>query len=312
MKRILLALLAFATAFPLYVWLGLPWHSEVRALARNNPGKTRVMEQREDEAREAGRAPRHVQSWVPLSRVSRHLVHAVLSSEDQKFFGHEGVDWEAIQKSFEEDRKKWRLSRGGSTITQQLAKNLFFTTHKSPVRKLRDVVVARWLENDLGKKRILEIYLNVIEWGDGVYGCQAAAQRYYGVSCAALDATQAAGLAAMIPNPRRINPRVDARRHARAQRRVLWLMAHAGYLSQAGLGAEPPPPEPAEDEDEAPPAEPETPPEAVAPKPAAPEGDAPAASPSLAPAEGTEPAPAPSPEATDAPPSPSPPPPVAL
>ncbi|HEV7501117.1 MAG TPA: biosynthetic peptidoglycan transglycosylase, partial [Vicinamibacteria bacterium] len=154
----------------------------------------------------------------------------------------------------------------GSTITQQLAKNLFFTTHKSLLRKARELVVSRWLEEDLSKARILELYLNVIEWGDGVYGAQAAAQRYYGKPASALDADEAAGLAAMIPNPRRINPRVDSRAFARAQHRVVWLMAHAGYLSRSGLGAEPPPLE-ATDEDEPAPREPEAaaPPSTTAP-----------------------------------------------
>ena len=165
---------------------------------------------------------------MPLSRMSRHLVHAVLASEDQKFFGHEGVDWDAVEKAIEEDRSGCRFARGGSTITQQLAKNLYFTTHRSLVRKLREVIVARWLEEELGKKRILELYLNVIEWGDGIYGAQAAAQRYYGKPASALDEVEAAGLAAMIPNPRRIHPRLNPQRHARAQRRVLWLMRERG------------------------------------------------------------------------------------
>jgi monofunctional biosynthetic peptidoglycan transglycosylase len=259
LRRLFLAGLLGAFALAAYLWLGLPGRGEVRALAKENPGLTGVMRQREKEARAAGRTPRRQQTWVPLSRVSRHLVHAVLSSEDQNFFGHQGIDWDAIEKSVQEDRKKWRLARGGSTITQQLAKNLFFTTHKSPVRKLRELVVAYWLEEDLGKRRILELYLNVIEWGDGVYGAEAAAQRYYGKSASALDADEAAGLAAMIPNPRRINPRVDARRFARAQRRVVWLMAHAGYLSRSGLGAEPPPLEPADEDEPAPPESPASP-----------------------------------------------------
>ena len=229
--------------------MGLPARDDVRALAHANPSSTGVMRQREAEARAAGRRIRRDQAWVPLSRISRHLVHAVLSSEDQKFFGHQGVDWDAIEKSVEVDRKRGRFARGGSTITQQLAKNLFFTTHKSLLRKARELVVSRWLEDDLSKQRILELYLNVIEWGDGVYGAQAAAERYYGKPASGLDADEAAGLAAMIPNPRRINPRVDSRAFARAQRRVVWLMAHAGYLSRSGLGAEPPPAEPA-DEDE--------------------------------------------------------------
>jgi len=250
--RLLLVGVLGAFALFGYVWIGLPGRGDVHALAGSNPGTTGVMRQREAEARAAGRSSRRIQSWVPISRMSRHIVHAVLSSEDQKFFGHQGVDWDAIEKSVQEDRKDRRFTRGGSTITQQLAKNLYFTTHKSLVRKLRELIVARWLEEDLSKGRILELYLNVIEWGDGVYGAEAAAERYYGKPASALDADEAAGLAAMIPNPRRINPRVDGARFARAQRRVVWLMAHAGYLSRSGLGAEPPP-EPVEEDEPAPP-----------------------------------------------------------
>ncbi len=294
MKKALLAMLAAGLAFVLYVAVGLPSRGQVSGLARENPGVTSVMRQREREAIAAKRPVRRVQSWVPLARVSRHLIHAVIAAEDQKFFGHEGVDWEAIRESVEANRKKGRFARGGSTLTQQLAKNLFFTTRKDPVRKLRELVVAHWLESDLSKARILELYLNVIEWGDGLYGAQAAAQRYYGKPAAALSPEEAAGLAAMIPNPRRINPRVDAGRHARAQRRVLWLMAHAGYLGRSRLGAEPPPPPepvpedapaeealtpvepPASVEPPSPPPAPETPgPETLAPAPGASPREAP-------------------------------------
>ena len=193
------------------------------------------------------------QSWVPLSRVSRHLIHAVLSSEDQNFFGHEGVDWKAIEESIEKNVEKGRFARGGSTITQQLAKNLYFGTRKTLGRKVRELVVTRWLEADLSKARILALYLNLIEWGDGVYGCEAAARHWYGKPASDLSASEAAGLAAMIPNPRRLNPRVSAARHERATRRVLWLMGQAGYLGRdgAGLGAEPPPETVAEDEEPA-------------------------------------------------------------
>ena len=249
MRRALIALLAAAAAFAAYVVAGLPSRTEVRGLAKKNPGQTSVMRQRESEAKQDGRRHRVQKSWMPLARMSRHLVHAVLASEDQKFFGHEGVDWDAIKESVEVNRAQGGFVRGGSTITQQLAKNLFFTTHKSLVRKARELLVARWLEEDLSKRRILEVYLNVIEWGPGIYGCQAAAQHYYGKACAEVGPQEAAGLAAMIPNPRRINPRANAARHARAQRRVLWLMSHAGYLGKQGLGAEPPP-EVAEEEDE--------------------------------------------------------------
>jgi monofunctional glycosyltransferase len=266
---IALAGLALAVSLAAWVVLGLPSRSAVAELAKQNPGKTRLMLQREAEAAAKRRKPRSVVVWVPLAHVSRHLIHAVLSAEDQNFFGHEGVDWDAIQRSLEQDVEKRRFARGGSTITQQLAKNLYFGTHKTIARKLRELVVARWLESDLKKARILELYLNVIEWGDGVYGCEAAARRWYGKPAAALSASEAAGLAAMIPNPRRLNPVVSPARHARATRRVLWLMARAGYLGRdaAGLGAEPPPEAIGEDEeppapsDSLSPSDPQVPPE---------------------------------------------------
>jgi monofunctional biosynthetic peptidoglycan transglycosylase len=213
------------------------------------------MEQRAEEARAKGRSARAAQSWVPLSRVSRHLIHAVIASEDQNFFGHEGVDWSAIEESMKRDVQKRRFARGGSTITQQLAKNLYFGTRKSLLRKVRELVVTQWLEADLKKARILALYLNLIEWGDGVYGCEAAARYWYGKPASDLSADEAAGLAAMIPNPRRLNPRVSVARHERATRRVLWLMGLAGYLARdaAGLGAEPPPePVPRDDEEPVP------------------------------------------------------------
>ena len=269
MRRAVLLVVIAGLLYAGWVVAGLPSRAEVRALARTNPSVTSLMRQREEEARRAHRPYRRVQAWVPIWSVSRHLIHAVIAAEDQKFFGHEGVDWEAIKKSVETDRARGGFVRGGSTITQQLAKNLFFTTEKSITRKLRELVVARWLEGDLTKKRILELYLNVIEWGDGIYGAQAAARRYYAKPVSDLEAAEAAGLAAMIPNPRRINPLVDPRRHARAERRVLWLMASAGYIERdtAGLGSEPPPPEPVDtEEDEAPPALPATaPPSATVP-----------------------------------------------
>jgi monofunctional biosynthetic peptidoglycan transglycosylase len=252
MKRLLLRLAAATLlglgALGCWVWAGLPPRSEVRALQWRNPQATRLMLQRE--ARAKGRKLRTSETWVPLAQVSRHLIHAVLASEDQKFFGHEGVDWQALQESLEKDVERRRFARGGSTITQQLAKNLYFGTEKTPVRKLRELVVTRWLEADLSKPRILALYLNLIEWGDGIYGCEAAARSWYDKPAAALTEREAAGLAAMIPNPRRLNPRVNAARHERATQRVLWLMGQAGYLGRdvAPLGAEPPAETVAEDE----------------------------------------------------------------
>jgi monofunctional biosynthetic peptidoglycan transglycosylase len=288
-RNLALELAALALLYAAYVLAGLPARSAVRALAKRNPEATGVMRQRDAEALAAGRKPRHIQSWVPLPSVSRNLIHAVIAAEDPNFFGHAGVDWEAMRESVEVDVKKGRFARGGSTITQQLAKNLFFSTRKSITRKLREFIVARWLEEDLSKRRILELYLNVIEWGDGVYGCGAAAQRYYGKSVGALDEVEAAGLAAMIPSPRRINPRTNPARYARAQRRVLRVMASLGYVKRqvGALGMEPPatveeqaeedesgpePTEPPEPAARATPAEPATPPEQptpVAPAPTA-------------------------------------------
>jgi monofunctional biosynthetic peptidoglycan transglycosylase len=301
-----LGALALIVAGGAYVWWGVPSRARVAALARENPGLTAVMRQREEEARRAGRPPRSVRAWVPIGRISRHLVHAVLAAEDQKFFGHEGVDWDAIKESVEVNRARKRFARGGSTITQQLAKNLFFSTHKSLLRKGRELVVARWLEGDLSKRRILELYLNVIEWGDGLYGCQAAARRYYGKDCADLTPPEAAGLAAMIPSPRRLNPAVNPGRHARAQRRVLWLMANAGYLGRQGLGAEPPPEVVDEDEgleDTEPGAAPGATPTV---EPAATVESA--ATPEATPPPDATPEPAPTPAAVDEPPGPATPP----
>ena len=251
---------------------------------------------RAQEASAKGLEPRKIQYWVPLGHISPDLRRAVLIAEDDAFFQHEGVDFTQLRLSLKVDWARGSFSRGASTITQQLAKNLYLSPSKNPLRKFRELVITRRLEAELSKDRILELYLNVIEWGDGVYGAEAAAQRYYGKPASALDADEAAGLAAMIPNPRRINPRVDPRRYARAQRRVIWLMAHAGYLSRSGLGAEPPPLEPA-DEDEPPPPEPEAAPAAVpdTPRETSPESPASPVAPAEAPPPSSAPEPTPSP-----------------
>ncbi len=263
MKRaqILYALAGFLTAFLMagigWLWIGLPPRGEVRALVTKNPAATALMAQREAEARAKNRRARVDQTWVSLERISRNLIQAVVASEDQKFFGHEGVDWKAVQESLEKNVEKGRALRGGSTITQQLAKNLYFGTQKTLSRKLRELVVTRWMEADLTKRRILTLYLNVIEWGDGIYGAEAAARRYYGKPASDLTVDEAAALAAAIPSPRRLNPAVDPVRNARAARRVLWLMATAGYIQRdvAGLGSEPPPEVVVDEDAETPPME---------------------------------------------------------
>jgi monofunctional biosynthetic peptidoglycan transglycosylase len=143
---------------------------------------------------------RHV--WVPYARISPHLKRAVVVAEDSRFVDHEGFDWDAIEKAAEKNRKKGRVVAGGSTISQQLAKNLFLSGERTPWRKGQEALITVMIEHVMDKRRILEIYLNVIEWGDGVFGAEAAARHYFGASAASLGPEPAARLAAMIPNPR--------------------------------------------------------------------------------------------------------------
>jgi monofunctional biosynthetic peptidoglycan transglycosylase len=140
--------------------------------------------------------------WVDYSKISSNLKRAVIASEDAKFVDHEGFDWEGIEKAYEKNLKKGKIVAGGSTISQQLAKNLFLSTKRTPWRKGEEALITVMLENILSKQRILEIYLNVIEWGNGVFGAEAASRHYYKTSAAKLSSAQAAKLAAMIPNPR--------------------------------------------------------------------------------------------------------------
>jgi monofunctional biosynthetic peptidoglycan transglycosylase len=141
--------------------------------------------------------------WVPYERISNHLKRAVVTAEDDKFIDHEGFDWQGMQKALERNMKKGRTIAGGSTISQQLAKNLFLSAAKTPWRKVQEAVITVWLELLWDKRRILEVYLNSVEWGQGVFGAEAAARRYYGVGAAKLSAEQAARLAVMLPAPRR-------------------------------------------------------------------------------------------------------------
>lgn len=159
--------------------------------------------------------------------MSRNLVRAVLAGEDSRFFDHSGFDWEEIGKALEKDWNEGKFSRGASTITQQLAKNLFLSTSKNPVRKLHEALITKEMEVILSKRRILEVYLNVIEWGDGIYGAEAAARNYFNTSAAALSADQAAFLSAIIPSPNgAFNPAKHRRRVERRKNLIARLMRH--------------------------------------------------------------------------------------
>ena len=164
------------------------------------------MQQRIEEAREKGKKLVVDNRWVPLSRIPKHVRKAVLIAEDARFYNHAGIDWHEVGESFETNWEQGRIVRGGSTITQQLAKNLYLSTSRDPIRKFKELLIAWMMEASLSKKRILELYLNIIEWGRGVFGIEAAAQRYFHKSASQLTREQAARLAAVIPTPLRHKP----------------------------------------------------------------------------------------------------------
>jgi monofunctional biosynthetic peptidoglycan transglycosylase len=169
---------------------------------RFNPGVTSFMDAQLSALREKNPKAVLEQKWVPYGAISANLKRAVIASEDANFTEHDGVDWEALEKAYARNSKKHKVVGGGSTITQQLAKNLFLSGSRNYLRKAQEMVIAFMLETVMSKERILEIYLNVVEFGRGVFGAEAAARHYYGVSAAGLNAGQAARLAVMLPNPR--------------------------------------------------------------------------------------------------------------
>jgi monofunctional biosynthetic peptidoglycan transglycosylase len=258
--RIAGTLAALAFVFLAYVYLTLP---DVRALAKTNPKRTAFSELREREAAQAGKPLRHYQIWVPYTRISQNLKRAVLVAEDDAFWQHEGIDMEQLKISIRNDIEKGQV-RGGSTITQQLAKNLYLSPSRDPVRKLRELIIARRLEAALSKARIFEIYLNVIEWGDGIWGAEAAARSYFGSSAASLSAEQAALLAGAIINPRVYSP---ARPNARLLRRQRIILSRMGaYVPPAAVPVVNSQPQPSDTNEEADAPAPElTEPEASAP-----------------------------------------------
>jgi monofunctional biosynthetic peptidoglycan transglycosylase len=210
--------IAIAFAGLAYAYLSLP---DVRPLKTTNPSSTAFIDLRAREAKGKGQAVRRVQRWVGYNHISPELKRAVLVAEDAAFWDHEGVDLEQLQESLEADWARGRLLRGGSTITQQLAKNLYLSPSKNPLRKLRELIIARRLEAELKKSRILELYLNEIEWGDGIYGVEAAARTYFHKSASKLDSSEAAMLAGAIINPRLLNPARPTPRLIRRQQLIL-------------------------------------------------------------------------------------------
>lgn len=191
----------FATC--VYVWVVTP---DVRPLGRENPRTTAFMTLRANQARAAHRPIHAEQIWVTLDQISPHLRQAVLIGEDAAFYQHGGVDWVELGDALRDTVEHGESLRGASTITQQLAKNLYLSPARNPYRKLEELLITRRLEAVLSKRRILELYLNVVEWGDGIWGVEAAAQSYFNESAADLSEEQSALLAAALMNPRRYNP----------------------------------------------------------------------------------------------------------
>jgi monofunctional glycosyltransferase len=202
-KKALLVLILLVLIVGTYAAYSIASLPNVEGLKKKNPTVTALMEQR---AAEQGVAARPLGSWVSYNNISLHLRNAVLVAEDGAFFQHSGYDLDELKEAVKKDWKERRFARGASTITQQLAKNLYLSTSKNPLRKIREFVIAQELEEHLGKQRIFEIYLNVIEWGNGVYGIGPAAHHYFGKSPGALLPEEAAVLAAMIPSPRSYSP----------------------------------------------------------------------------------------------------------
>src|ERR1700693_709944 len=210
----------------LIFWSALP---DVAALKHQNPAKTAFMTYRLEHSKEKKRNPQ-VQTWVPLSRISPYLVKAVIIAEDSKCSHHEGFDYEGIQLAIEKDFKAKKLRAGGSTITQQLAKNLYLSPEKSVFRKLKEAAITLRLEQSLSKKRILELYLNVVEWGDGIYGAEAASRFYFSKTSNDLTPEEAARLVAVLPNPHLYNPAGDQKYVVKRSEMIYALMVKRGVV----------------------------------------------------------------------------------
>jgi len=211
---------------------------DVSRLKEHNPGKTAFMEYREQEWQRAEKNYTVRQQWVPLSRISTYLIAAVVIAEDDKFWGHEGFDFEAIQHALKRDMKEKTLKFGASTISQQLVKNLYLSPEKSLFRKLREAVITWRLEKTLSKRRILELYLNLVEWGDrGIFGIETASRHYYGKSASDLNPYESARLAAILPNPRKYNPLAESRYIQSRVHFIVSVMEKRGIAGPESRGA---------------------------------------------------------------------------
>jgi monofunctional biosynthetic peptidoglycan transglycosylase len=201
---------------------------DISQLQKKNPRKTAFMEYREQQWRKSGERLKVFQVWVPLSRISPFLIKAVLIGEDNKFWDHEGFDYDSMMKALEKDLEAGRFKFGGSTISQQLVKNLYLSPSKTLWRKIPEAVLTWEMERVLSKRRILELYLNVVEWGKTIFGAEAAARHYFEKSASDLTPLEAAQLAAVLPNPRKFNPTGNQRYVVRRASFIYHIMIRRG------------------------------------------------------------------------------------
>lgn len=210
--RGLLAVVVLVLVWQLWLLAHVVWWSQF------DPGSTSFMRLRLDELHEKNPKAVLRHRWVPYERISVHLKRAVIAAEDDRFIDHEGFDWDGIQRALEKNERRGRAVSGGSTISQQLAKNLFLSPSRSYLRKGQEAVITVMIETLWSKRRILEVYLNVVEWGEGIFGAEAAARRYYGIAADRLGPAESARLAVMLPNPRRYERTFGPRLAAHAER----------------------------------------------------------------------------------------------
>lgn len=221
-SRIVLLFLLLFSLWELSILARVWWWKD------HNPSSTAFISHREAQRLQAHLPPVQTHPWIPYARISSNLKRAVIAAEDSRFTQHQGFDWEGIQNAFHKDIRKGRLVAGGSTITQQLAKNLFLSEHRSIWRKAQEALITIMIENLWSKRRTLEVYLNDIEWGDGLFGCEQAARHYFNSSAQELSPDQAAMLAAMIPNPRYYD---HHRGHPKLQSKTSTIMARMHLIA---------------------------------------------------------------------------------
>lgn len=224
-KYILIALLLF-----LFVDIGRYAFYDIKKLEKSNPIPTAFMEYRMAQWKENGEEKKITQKWVPLKKISPYVIKAVLISEDDKFWKHEGFDAEALESAFEKNLKSGKFGFGGSTISQQLSKNIYLSPSKNPIRKIKEAIITYKIEKNISKKRIIEMYLNIAEWGDGIFGIEAAARHYFHKSAKNLTAREAAKLASVLPNPIIYNPIGNQKFVVKKSNRIYKIMQKRGLV----------------------------------------------------------------------------------